>query len=568
MAPDNSSSTQQSTEEEQPKQRVSVSNDKKAHPSSANARRMSSKAKTAASQAEANERPNTESKQKNEPEPAKAIKPKPKKRSVRTEAKERKVAEARANALEAAGKYRCAADVQDAVNEMRAFFSTGTTLPLHYRRAALEKLRTYLKKHETEALAALQADLGKSAFEGYATELGIVYEEIRLCLSKMYGWAKTKRVPTPLAHFPSTSKVYAAPYGVAAILSPWNYPLQLALVPLVDALAAGNCVALKPSRTSKATSTFLQTLCAEVFDERLVRCLPGSAEMNSWILEVHFDKIFFTGSPSVGRQIMHAAAETLTDVTLELGGKSPCIIASDANIKRAAQRIAWGKCINSGQTCVAPDYFLVHESVANTFADELATYLLKYYGKRILQCDYYPHMINEHHFNRVCGLIDNHGPNTRIAFGGGRDKATLKIEPTILTGVTLDDPVMGEEVFGPIFPIITWKEIDEVYRYAANFGSPLACYIFSESTVLQEQIIQALPFGGATINDVIIHLANNHMGFGGFGQSGIGAYHGKQGFDCFTHYKSTLKKSTKIEIPVRVPPFTKAKTRIMKLMMR
>lgn len=569
MASDTNSSTQQRTEEEQPKQRVSVSNEKKAHPASANAQRLNSEAKAAAKKA-SEEQSDTAAKPKKEPEaaPQPMPKPKPKKRSARIEAKQRQEAEAKASALASTCKYQSAEDVQRAVDDMRTFFATGTTLPLHYRRATLEKLRSYLKKHEDEALQALHDDLGKSTFEGYATELGIVYDEIRFCLSKMYGWAKPKRVPTPLAHFPSTSKVYAAPYGAAAVLSPWNYPLQLALVPLVDALAAGNCVVLKPSRTSKATSAFLEVLCAEVFDDRLVRCLPGSAEINSWILDVHFDKIFFTGSPAVGRQIMHAAANNLTDVTLELGGKSPCIIAADANVKRAAQRIAWGKCLNAGQTCVAPDYFLVHESVADAFADELATYLLKYYGNRILQCDYYPHMINEHHFDRVCGLIDNHGPQTRIAFGGGRDKSTLRIEPTILTGVTLDDPVMGEEVFGPIFPIITWSEIDEVYRYVGNFSHPLACYIFTESTVLQEQIIQALPFGGATINDVIIHLANNHMGFGGFGESGIGAYHGKQGFDCFTHYKSTLKKSTKIEIPVRVPPFTKAKTRIMRMMMR
>ena len=568
MAPDNNLASQQQTEEPQEPTRVTVDGERKAHPSSANARRMSSEA----GNGDAPEKKIVEVPPASKPakQQAPTKRPKPKKRSkARVEVKPEQAASPAATASQKpAHEYRSAADIQTTVDEMREFFRTGATLPLHYRRGVLEKLRKYLKKHEDEALAALTADLGKSTFEGYATELGIVYDEIRLCLSKMYGWAKPKRVPTPLAHFPSTSKVYAAPYGVAAVLSPWNYPLQLALVPMVDALAAGNCIVLKPSRTSKATSAFLQKLCEEVFDENLVRCLPGGSQMNDWILEVHFDKIFFTGSPAVGRQIMRAAADTLTDVTLELGGKSPCIIAADANIKRAAQRVAWGKCINSGQTCVAPDYFLVHESVADQFADELATYLLKYYGKRILQCDYYPHMINEHHFDRVCGLIDNHGPKTRIAFGGGRDRATLRIEPTILTGVTLDDPVMGEEIFGPVIPIITWRDMSEVYEYVANFGHPLACYIFSESKVTQEQAIQAIPFGGATINDVVIHLANNHMGFGGFGESGIGAYHGKQGFDCFTHYKSTLKKSTKIEVPVRIPPFTKAKMRILKLMMR
>ena len=242
--------------------------------------------------------------------------------------------------------YTCAADVQTAVDSMHAWFETGKTLPLHYRRNILQALRTYLKKHEDEVLDALHEDLGKAPFEGFATELGIVYDEIRLCLNKLYAWAKPKRVATPLAHFPSSSKVYPSPYGVVAVLSPWNYPLQLALVPVIDALTAGNCVVLKPSHTSPATSTFLQKLCDDVFDHNLVRCLPSGGNMNDWILETKFDKIFFTGSPRVGRQIMHAAANNLTDVTLELGGKSPCIIAEDANIKRAAQRIVWGKCIN------------------------------------------------------------------------------------------------------------------------------------------------------------------------------------------------------------------------------
>lgn len=567
MATDEAQKQQPQIEEPQEKQRVTVGNERKAHPSSANARRMSGAADASIPKAEqAAKAAQVARTTKDERKPKKRPAQKRAKVSAKNADKSKRTEPANSNSL--SSKYQSAADVQAAVDEMAAYFHTGATLPLHSRRAILEKLRKYLKKHESEALEALRSDLGKAPFEGYATELGIVYDEIRLCLSKMYGWAKPKRVSTPLAHFPSSSRVYASPFGVAAVLSPWNYPLQLALVPVVDALAAGNCVVLKPSRTSKATSSFLQKLCEEVFDQRLVRCLPGSSEMNEWILEVRFDKIFFTGSPDIGRQIMHAAANNLTDVTLELGGKSPCIIAADANIKRAAQRVAWGKCINSGQTCVAPDYFLVHESVADAFAEQLATYLLQYYGKRILQCDYYPHMINEHHFERVCGLIDNHGPSTRIAFGGGRDRTTLRIEPTILTGVTLDDPVMKEEIFGPVIPIITWKEIEEVYKYVQNFGHPLACYLFSESKVLQEQVIQAIPFGGATINDVVIHLANNNMGFGGFGESGMGSYHGKQGFDCFTHYKSTLKKSTKIEIPVRVPPFSKAKMRIVKLLMR
>lgn len=463
--------------------------------------------------------------------------------------------------------FTCVADVQHVIDEMSDFFQTGKTRSIEYRIAALKKLRAYLKAHEKEALEALHADLGKSEFEGYATELGIVYDELSLCLKKIRNWAKPKRVSTSIVHFRSSSKVYPSPLGVAAVLSPWNYPLQLALVPMVDAITAGNCVALKPSRTSARTSDFLQKLCQEVFDPRFVYCFPGSGEMNDWLLQVRFDKIFFTGSPRIGKDIMHAAAENLTDVTLELGGKSPCFVDKAANITRAAQRIAWGKCINSGQTCVAPDYFLVHESVVDELVEKLGVYLHQYYGETIIESPEYPHMINKHHFDRVCGLIDNHNENARIAFGGSRNPETLRIEPTIMTGVTLEDPVMNEEIFGPVLPIITWKTYDEALAITKNFGHPLACYIFSDDKSFQQRIISDLQFGGATINDVVIHLANNHMGFGGVGESGLGAYHGKIGFDCFTHYKSTLTKGTWLELPVRVPPF-KNKIKLLRLLMR
>lgn len=375
-------------------------------------------------------------------------------------------------------------------------------------------------------------------------------------------------VATPLAHFPSISRVYPSPRGVVAVLSPWNYPLQLALVPLIDAVTAGNCVVLKPSRTAPHTSAFLQALCRSVFDPNLVCCIPGSAEVNDWMLRVRFDKIFFTGSPRVGRTIMQAAARTLTDVTLELGGKSPCIVASDANLARAAQRIAWGKCLNAGQTCVAPDYLLVHKQVADDLVTYLDHYVHQYYGSDIVTNNDYPRMINEHHFDRVCALIDSRNKDAYLGFGGKRNKDTLRIEPTVIRNVTLDDPVMGEEIFGPVLPLITWETFDEMADIINSFPAPLACYIFSKNTVFQKQVIATFPFGGACINDVVIHLANNHMGFGGVGESGIGSYHGKAGFDCFTHYKSTLKKSTLIELPFRNPPFNTQKTRIMRFFLR
>ena len=355
--------------------------------------------------------------------------------------------------MTATPSYESIADVEAAAQKMRDFFLTGATLDVDYRRQALAKLKAYLKANEERILSALTADLGKAPFEGYATELGLVYDEINTCLKHLNSWSKPRRVPTPIVHFHSTSKVHPSPLGVVLVLSPWNYPVQLALVPMVDAIAAGNCVALKPSRTSKATSALLIDMVAEIFPPEFVCGFPGSGEMNDWLLEVRWDQIFFTGSPNVGHTIMQAAAKFLTPVVLELGGKSPCIVDETANIKRAAQRIAWGKSINCGQTCVAPDYFLVHENVVDEFIPQLEACFHQYYGADILQCDEWPHMISRRHFDRVMGLIENRNPDARVAFGGHGDPETLRIEPTCLTGVTLDDPVMGEEIFGPVIPV-------------------------------------------------------------------------------------------------------------------
>ena len=337
--------------------------------------------------------------------------------------------------------YENVADVEAAAQRMRAFYATGATLDVAYRRRALEQMRAYLKANEERVLAALTADLGKAPFEGYATELGLVYDEISTCLKHLNAWARPRRVASPIVHFHSTSKVYPSPMGVVLVLSPWNYPVQLALVPMVDAIAAGNCVALKPSRTSKATSAFLIEMLAETFPPEFVCGFPGSGDMNDWLLEVRWDQIFFTGSPNVGHAIMAAAAKHLTPVVLELGGKSPCIVHSDADVRRAAQRIAWGKGINTGQTCVAPDYFLVHESVADSLVEQLDACFHRYYGENILAGDEWPRMINRHHFDRVMGLIQNRNPQATVAFGGQGDADALKIEPTCLRGVTLDDPV-------------------------------------------------------------------------------------------------------------------------------
>ncbi len=458
-------------------------------------------------------------------------------------------------------------DLQTMIDDMRDYFETGITLPVDFRIRQLRQMQAYLLQHEQDALDALHEDLGKSAFESYATELGLVYDEIRYVISHVAKWAHPRYVLTPLAHFPTTSKIYAYPFGVAAVLSPWNYPLQLSLIPLVDAIGAGNCVVLKPSQQSSATSQFLIKLCEEVFDPRHVVCLHGSNNMNDWLLQVTFDKIMFTGSPRVGREIMSHAAKSLTSVTLELGGKSPLFIAPDADIKRAGERVAWGKCLNSGQTCVAPDYALVHKSVTDKFVEQLVTSIQKYYGKNPLESPDYPHMINQKHYDMVCSLIDGTSKDAEIVFGGKRNPDTLQIEPTIIKDVKLTDPVMKQEIFGPVLPIIEWENLDDAIAVTKNFGHPLSCYIFTKNYAFQKYVMDKVPSGGVTVNDVVIWASSSHLPFGGLQNSGIGSYHGKAGFDAFTHYRSTMKKSNLIEMPIRNPPFDEKKMKILKLFM-
>lgn len=462
--------------------------------------------------------------------------------------------------------YESLDDVEAAAQAMRAHHATGATLAIERRLEALGSLHDAIKAHEGEILDALRQDLGKAPFEGYATELGIVYDEIGFCKKRLRSWMRPRRVATPIVHFPSSSKVYPSPLGTVLVLAPWNYPVQLALTPLVDALAAGNCVAVKPSRTSAATSEVICRLIGETFPPEFVCAFPGSDTMNDWLLETRWDHIFFTGSPGVGRTVMQAAAKHLTPVTLELGGKSPCIVDAAADVGRAAQRIAWGKGINSGQTCVAPDYLLAHRTIAHDLIRQLDECFHRYYGADILGSDEWPRIVSKRHFDRLCNLIDQRNDASHVAFGGRGNEATLKIEPTCITGVTLDDPVMQEEIFGPILPVIEYDDLDEALAFVAHFEKPLATYVFSEDKAVWQRVIREVPFGGATINDVVIHLANNRMGFGGVGESGMGAYHGKTGFDCFTHYKSTLRKSTLIEVPVRVPPFGNKIALLRKLM--
>lgn len=459
------------------------------------------------------------------------------------------------------------ADVQTQAQHMRDYWMTGATRPIEARKQTLRTMKRWLKDHETEVLDALQQDLGKAPYESYITELGLVYDEINLCLRKLNSWAKPRRVPTPLTVFHSTSTVYPYPYGVVLVLSPWNYPIQLTLVPMVDAIAAGNCVAFKPARESAATAAIMLRMAREAFDPQLICGIPGSAHMNDWILQTQWDYIMFTGSPHIGKVVMTGAAQFLTPVTLELGGKSPCIVHSDANLKVSARRIAWGKGINTGQTCVAPDYLLVHEAVADELCALIADDWRTFYGDNPLTCDYWPHMISSKHYERVMGLINTHNPNARIITGGHGDPATRKIEPTIMRDVTLDDPVMNEEIFGPVLPVFTYKTLDEAFEIVRHFAHPLACYVFTESPTIRTRVLTELQFGGAAVNDVCVHMSNNRMGFGGVGNSGMGAYHGKTGFDTFTHYKSTMTHGTRLDPAVRYPPFNAFKKAVAHLLM-
>ena len=439
------------------------------------------------------------------------------------------------------------------VADQRAFFESGKTLCVCHRKKALEKLYAAIVSHESALANALQKDLGKSDFESYMCEIGMVLDEISYMLNHIDRFAKEKRVRTPLAQFASRSYVKPSPYGVVLIMSPWNYPFLLTLDPLVDALAAGNTAVVKPGAYAPATGEVIKELLESTFPREYVAVVTGGRAENACLLDQKFDYIFFTGSKGVGKEVMKKAAEHLTPVTLELGGKSPCIVDKTANLALAAKRIAFGKYLNCGQTCVAPDYVLCHTSVRDRFAELLKSEITRQYGKDPLQNADYGHIINPKHFERICSLIDN----KKVIHGGRANRDTLQIEPTVMTDVTWQDAVMGEEIFGPVLPILTFESIDEVIKTVNDYDSPLALYLFSSNKKTIRCITSSCSFGGGCINDVIIHLATAHMGFGGVGESGMGAYHGKVGFDTFSHKKSIVDKKTWIDLPMRYQRFDK-----------
>lgn len=442
-------------------------------------------------------------------------------------------------------------DLDRLLQNQREYFRSGATLPVDFRVAMLKKLRDAVERHEEEIAAALKADLGKSNFEGFMCETGLVKSELSYMIRHTHRFASPRRVHTPLAQFASASYQKPSPYGNVLIMSPWNYPFLLTIDPLADAIAAGNTAVVKPSAYSPATSAVIAKMIGECFPPEYVAAVTGGRKENATLLEKKFDLIFFTGSQAVGREVLRHAAGHLTPAVLELGGKSPCIVDGTAKLELAAKRIVFGKYLNCGQTCVAPDYILCHSSVKEKLVQELCRQVRLQYGEDPLANPDYGKIINEKHFDRLCGLL---APEKTV-LGGAANRDTLQIAPTVLDNVTWEDPVMQEEIFGPILPVLTFDSFEEVYALLADRPKPLALYLFSEDRRRVREVTERCSYGGGCVNDTIIHLATSEMGFGGVGESGMGAYHGKTGFDAFSHSKSIVDKKTWMDLPMRYQPY-------------
>ncbi|MCC0683636.1 aldehyde dehydrogenase [Clostridioides sp. ZZV14-6345] len=453
-------------------------------------------------------------------------------------------------------------EIKELVKMQRKYYNTGKTRDISFRLEQLKKLKSVVLQNEEKILLALKKDLNKSEFEGFMTEVGMFYSELDFAIKNIKKWSKTRRVRSSMVNFPSISKIIPQPYGVTLIMSPWNYPFQLALIPLVWSLAAGNCIIVKPSEYAVSTSNIINDIIENNFSKEYIAVVQGNQEESEKLLLERFDYIFFTGSTNVGTIVMKSASNYLTPITLELGGKSPCIILKDADIDLTAKRLTWGKLINAGQTCVAPDYVLVHEDRKEELIEKIKNYINKYFGDNPCNNEQFPKIINERHFKRIVSLIDT----DKVVYGGGYNSKTLKIEPTIVDNANWDDNIMKEEIFGPIFPILTYKDLDEVIQEIIKRPNPLAVYIFTKNKYLEDKILEMIPSGGCCINDTITHIATNYLPFGGVGESGMGSYHGKSGFDTFTHYKSVLKKLN-LDIPIRYAPYNDKLIKILKKIM-
>lgn len=454
-------------------------------------------------------------------------------------------------------------EIQEVYNKQQAFFQSNQTKNIDFRLSQLRKLRAVLKSSEQLLFDAIYEDFGKSSFETYLTELSLIYHEIGIIEKKLKRWSKPKRVSTDIANLPGKSYIMAEPLGVCLVIGAWNYPYQLSLLPAITAIAAGNTVMVKPSELPARTSQVMAQLINSNFPEWLLHVVEGGVEETGQLLDLHFDKIFFTGSTAVGKIVYQAAAKHLTPVTLELGGKSPTFVMADCEMKITAQRIVWAKFINAGQTCVAPDYVLVEKSIESTFLAALKAEIDKCFQQNKDISENYLRIINQRHFNRLTALINP----AQVYCGGRSDAAKRFIEPTVLHTVSFDDAVMQDEIFGPLLPVIPFEKLDDAIALVKSRPKPLSCYVYSRNNVFIKKILQEVSFGGGAINDSIMHLSNTNLPFGGVGASGIGNYHGKAGFDCFSHHKSILHKTFWFEPKLKYAPYTPIKQKIIKFLL-
>ena len=455
-------------------------------------------------------------------------------------------------------------EIKDILQQQNHFFSSGKTIQAEFRLKQLESLKEAMIRHEADLAAALKADLGKSRMESYMCEIGLTLSELTWMQKHLRSLMRSKRVSTPAAQFAAKSFRSPSPYGTVLIMSPWNYPVLLTLDPLIDAIAAGNTAVVKPSAYAPCTFDVMKTMIEECFPAHYVAVVDGGRAENQALLQQRFDMIFFTGGKTVGREVLRHAAEYLTPVTLELGGKSPCIVDSTAKIRLAAKRIVFGKYLNCGQTCVAPDYILCDKRIRDELITAILAEIEKQFGKEPLKNLNYGKIINEKHFERILGLINGE----KLVYGGQSEPESLRIAPTVLNNITWDDAVMGEEIFGPLLPILTFDTLDEALDTVESHPHPLALYFFSEDKAAQKKVLDTCRFGGGCINDTIIHLATSDMPFGGVGESGMGSYHGRVGFETFSHYRSIVDKKTWMDLPIRYQKYTGLKEKMLRMFLK
>ena len=454
--------------------------------------------------------------------------------------------------------------IGELIRRQRDFFNTHATLDVEFRIRYLKKLQASITGHEQEILEALKTDLGKCEMEGYMCEVGLTLAELSCQLKHIRKWTKKKHYKTELTNAIAKSYSIREPYGVVLVMSPWNYPFMLTMEPLIGALAAGNTCVVKPSAYAPATSQAIADIISETFPPEYVVAVQGGREENAALLEQRFDYIFFTGGVTVGKMVMEKAAAHLTPVTLELGGKSPCVVTKDANLKIAAKRIVFGKYLNCGQTCVAPDYLLIDEQIRDEFVELLKKEIMSMNTEKPLNNPDYGKIVNKKHFNRLLSLLES----GTVKIGGESKRETFQIEPTVLCDVTPEDPIMQQEIFGPILPVMTFGDIQEVIDYVTGHEKPLALYLFTGSKAVEKQILKFCSFGGGCINDTIIHLATSRMGFGGVGNSGMGSYHGRESFELFSHRRSIVKKYNWLDLPIRYQPYTLFKRKLLEMFLR